>query len=75
VEQGGFGVDVRNSDGLIALSDMRSGLWLFRMDGFTGWNGARVGMPNISSVQDYDHGPVGAGGTGAGGRGGSPPTE
>lgn len=62
VEQGAFGVDVRNSDGLIALSDMRTGLWLFRMDGFNGWNGQAVGMPNISSVQDYDHGPAGAAG-------------
>ena len=60
VEQGAFGVDVRNYDGLIALSDMRTGLWLFRMDGFKGWNGRTMGMPNISSVQDYDHGPDGA---------------
>lgn len=60
VEQGAFGVDVRNSDGLIALSDMRSGLWLFRMDGFKGWNGHDYGMPNISSVQDWDRGPEGA---------------
>jgi hypothetical protein len=60
VEQGAFGVDVRNSDGLIALSDMRSGFWLFRMDGFKGWKGSDVGMPDISSVQDYDHGPDGA---------------
>ena len=60
VEQGAFGVDVRNYDGLIVLSDMRSGLWVFRMTGFKGWNGHDVGMPNISSVQDYDHGPEGA---------------
>ena len=60
VEQGAFGVDVRNYDGLIALSDMRSGLWLFRMDGFKGWNGHDLGMANISSVQDYDNGPDGA---------------
>ena len=58
VMQGGFGVDVRNRDGLIVLSDMRTGLWLFRMDGFSGWPGASVGMPNISSVQDYDRGPA-----------------
>ncbi|HET7585893.1 MAG TPA: hypothetical protein VFK13_13335 [Gemmatimonadaceae bacterium] len=57
VEQGAFGVDVRNYDGLIALSDMRTGLWLFRMDGFKGWNGHDIGMANISSVQDWDHGP------------------
>jgi len=59
VEQGAFGVDVRNSDGLIVLSDMRTGLWLFRMDGFTGWNGKSVGMPDISSAQNWDHGPAG----------------
>jgi hypothetical protein len=58
VEQGAFGVDVRNYDGLIVISDMRTGLWLFHMDGFNGWNGREYGMPNISSVQDYDHGPV-----------------
>ena len=27
------------------------------MDGFNGWNGHDYGMPNISSVQDWDHGP------------------
>lgn len=57
VMQGAFGVDVRNYDGLVAISDMRSGLWLFRMDGFNGWNGRDHGMPNISSVQDWDRGP------------------
>ena len=57
VEQGAFGVDVRNYDGLVVLSDMRTGLWLFKMDGFNGWNGHDYGMPNISSVQDWDHGP------------------
>jgi hypothetical protein len=62
VEQGAFGVDVRNRDGLIALSDMRTGLWLFHMDGFHGWNGHTYGMADISSVQDFDHGPEGAGG-------------
>jgi hypothetical protein len=61
VEQGAFGVDVRNRDGLIALSDMRTGLWLFRMDGFDGWNGHTYGTANISSVQDFDRGPEGAG--------------
>ena len=53
MEQGAFGIDVRNRDGLIAISDMRSGLWLFHLKGFTGWNGHTYGMPNISSVQDY----------------------
>ena len=57
VMQGAFGVDVRNHDGLVVISDMRSGLWLFKMDGFNGWNGKDHGVPNISSVQDWDRGP------------------
>jgi len=57
VMQGAFGVDIRNYDGLVVLSDMRTGLWLFKVDGFNGWNGHDVGMPNISSVQDWDRGP------------------
>ena len=56
---GAFGVDVRNSDGLIVISDMESGFWAFRMEGFEGWNGSGWGMPNISSVQDWDDGPEG----------------
>ncbi len=56
--QGAFGVDVRNYDGLVAISDMRSGLWLFKMDGFKGWNGKDYGVPDISSVQDWDRGPT-----------------
>ncbi|HEX7051098.1 MAG TPA: hypothetical protein VF188_12895 [Longimicrobiales bacterium] len=54
-----FGVDVRNADGLIVASDMTTGFWAFRMEGFQGWNGHDWGMPNISSVQDYDNGPEG----------------
>jgi hypothetical protein len=56
---GAFGIDVRNADGLIVLSDMQTGFWAFRMDGFNGWNGHQWGMPNISSVQDWDNGPDG----------------
>jgi hypothetical protein len=48
VEQGAFGVDIRNSDGLVVISDMRSGLWLFHVDGFDGYKGG------TSSVQNYD---------------------
>jgi len=51
---GAFGVDVRNEDGLIVISDMSTGLWTFRMDGFSGWNGEQWGFPNISSAQDWD---------------------
>ena len=56
--QGAFGVDVRNADGLIAVSDMSTGLWLFRMDGFSGWNGEQWGVANVSSVQNWDDGPA-----------------
>jgi hypothetical protein len=59
VENGAFGIDVRNADGLIVIEDFRTGFWAFRMDGFDGWNGHQWGMPNVSSVQDWDHGPEG----------------
>lgn len=54
VINGAFGVDVRNADGLIVISDMSTGFWTFRMDGFNGWNGEDWGMPDISSVQKWD---------------------
>ena len=57
---GPWGVDVRNADGLIVVSDIGTGLWTFRMNGFDGWNGNEWGMPNQSSVQDWDNGPDGA---------------
>ena len=56
---GAFGVDVRNEDGLIVVSDMNTGFWAFRMEGFQGWNGADWGVPNISSAQDWENGPAG----------------
>ena len=54
VMRGSFGVDVRNEDGLIVVSDMTTGLWIFRMEGFQGWNGEDWGMPDISSAQKWD---------------------
>ena len=51
---GAFGVDVRNEDGLILISDFSTGLWTFRMDGFQGWNGEQWGVPDISSEQKWD---------------------
>ena len=51
---GAFGVDIRNEDGLIVVSDMSTGFWTFRMEGFSGWNGEDWGMPDISSVQKWD---------------------
>ncbi len=60
VSNGAFGLDVRNADGLIVVSDFTTGFWAFRMDGFEGWNGNDWGMPNISTVQDWDNGPEGS---------------
>jgi len=50
---GAFGVDVRNADGLIVVSDMTTGFWAFRMDGFNGWHGADWGVPDVSSAQKW----------------------
>jgi hypothetical protein len=57
---GVYGLDVRNADGLIVASDMHSGFWAFKMDGFNGWNGRNWGVPNASTAQDWDKGPDGA---------------
>jgi len=54
---GAWDVKIRNADGLIAVSDQVSGLWLLKMDEFTGWNGQRWGLPNMSSAQDWERGP------------------
>ncbi len=54
VMDGAFGIDVRNEDGLIVISDGSTGFWTFRMDGFNGWNGEDWGVPDISSVQKWD---------------------
>ncbi|MEQ9400445.1 MAG: hypothetical protein RJQ04_14880 [Longimicrobiales bacterium] len=51
---GAFGIDVRNADGLIVISDMSTGLWTFKMEGFDGWNGEQWGLPDISSAQKWD---------------------
>ena len=48
------GGDVRNADGLIVGSDMTTGFWVFRMEGFNGWSGAQWGLPERSSVQDWE---------------------
>jgi hypothetical protein len=59
VMNGAWGVQVRNADGLIVISDMVTGFWSFRMEGFDGWNGHQWGVPNASSAQDWDNGPDG----------------
>ncbi len=55
---GAWDVDVRNSDGLIAVTDVNTGLWLFRLEGFENWDGRGWGFPNVSSVQDWENGPT-----------------
>lgn len=57
--QGAFDIEVRNSDGLIAVSDLQTGLWVFKIESFDGWDGRGWGVPNVSSVQDWEGGPVG----------------
>jgi hypothetical protein len=57
IYDGAWGVDIRNADGLIVVSDFNTGFWAFRLDGFQGWNGNDWGMPNISSAQFWDDGP------------------
>ena len=59
VYDGAWGVDVRNRDGLIVVSDMSTGFWAFRLAGFDKWDGRDFGMPNISSAQHWDTGPTG----------------
>ena len=58
VFNGAFGVDIRNADGLIVVSDMSTGFWAFRMEGFQGWNGQDWGMPDVSSAQNWTAGPA-----------------
>jgi len=60
IYNGAWGVQVRNADGLILVADFKTGFWIFKMDGFDGWNGHHWGVPNISSAQDWDNGPDGA---------------
>ncbi len=57
---GAIDIDVRNHDGLILVTDSNTGLWIFRMDGFQGWDGRGWGLPDISSVQNWVDGPVNA---------------
>ncbi|MDX1429624.1 MAG: hypothetical protein R3282_05015 [Rhodothermales bacterium] len=59
-EEGAWDLDVRNADGLIAVSDTHSGVWLIRVDAFEGWHGHSWGQPNASTAQDWDSGPDGA---------------
>ena len=56
-DNGAFGVDVRNADGLIVVSDMTTGFWAFRMEAFQGWNGDDWGVPDVSSSQNWTDGP------------------
>jgi hypothetical protein len=55
--QGAVAVDVRNNDGLIAVGDRNTGLWLFSLEAFQGWNGHGFGVSNMSAAQDWVGGP------------------
>jgi len=57
---GAYDIDVRNADGLVVVSDVNTGFWAFRVEAFNGWDGRGWGLPNVSSVQDWDKGPQGA---------------
>ncbi|NND70225.1 MAG: hypothetical protein HKN43_01470 [Rhodothermales bacterium] len=57
IYNGAWGVDVRNADGLIVVSDMTTGFWALKMDGFNGWSGEAFGVPDVSSAQDWENGP------------------
>jgi hypothetical protein len=46
VFSGAMETDVRNADGLIVLSDLNTGFWAFRMDGFKGYKGSEQHPPN-----------------------------
>ena len=48
------GARVLDADGLIVVSDMSTGIWTFKMEGFQGWNGEQWGVPDVSSVQKWD---------------------
>ena len=49
VFNGAFGVDVRNEDGLIVVSDMTTGFWAFKMVGFAGWE--RLGLGHAQYLE------------------------
>jgi hypothetical protein len=46
VFSGAMESDVRNADGLIVVSDLNTGFWAFRMDGFNSWKGSEPHPPN-----------------------------
>jgi hypothetical protein len=55
---GAVDVDVRNYDGLVAVSDETTGLWLVEVEDFTHWDGRGWGVPNLSSTQLWDVSPM-----------------
>ncbi|GAB5534504.1 MAG: hypothetical protein Rubg2KO_07530 [Rubricoccaceae bacterium] len=56
--RGAVDVAVRNRDGLVAVSDETTGLWLLKIEDFTHWDGRGWGVPNLSSTQDWNRSPV-----------------
>ncbi|NND70226.1 MAG: hypothetical protein HKN43_01475 [Rhodothermales bacterium] len=60
--RGAYDVEVRNRDGLIAVGDLETGIWLLRVEDFKGWDGHGWGIPDVSTVQDWENGPDEIGG-------------
>lgn len=58
VSNGALDLDVRNSDGLIVVADVRTGMWVLDLDGFDGWSGPEYGVPDLSSVQHWGTSPA-----------------
>ncbi|MEO0559460.1 MAG: hypothetical protein AAF170_14890 [Bacteroidota bacterium] len=52
--RGAVDVAVRDADGLVAVSDETTGLWLLAIEDFTHWDGRGWGVPNLSSTQRWD---------------------
>ena len=57
--RGAARIQVRNHDGLIAVGDLDRGLWLLRLEAFSGWHGHNWGLPHVSEEQDWTNGPDG----------------
>lgn len=58
VSDGALDLDVRNHDGLVVVSDLSTGFWALRVEGFHGWSGEDHGVPNLSSAQHWGRNPA-----------------
>lgn len=56
--EGAVSVDVRDHDGLVAVSDAATGLWLLRIEDFRGWDGRGWGVPDLGPAQRWSRLPT-----------------